>query len=281
MADVKWIKIVTDIFDDEKILLIESLPDADTVIVIWFKLLCLAGKTNYGGVLLVNDRIHYTDEMLATIFRRPLNTVKLALSTFEQYGMIEIINDTITIPNWEKHQSVEKLELIKERARIRKRNQRERERLLSAPDDMSRDSHVTVTDDVTQCHATEEDKDKDRDRDKEIHFSSNPKYIDVINKDKGITISTVISLPLIDGTDYGVSQTQFDKWESLYPAVDVMQELRNMAGWLDGNPKNRKTRNGITRFITSWLCRKQDNARRDIPKRDTDVFAQLKEEYGQ
>ena len=49
MADVKWIKIATDIFDDEKILLIESLPEADSIIVIWFKLLCLAGKQNNSG----------------------------------------------------------------------------------------------------------------------------------------------------------------------------------------------------------------------------------------
>ena len=46
MSDVKWIKITTGIFDDDKILLIESLPEADSIIVIWFKLLCLAGKQN-------------------------------------------------------------------------------------------------------------------------------------------------------------------------------------------------------------------------------------------
>lgn len=82
MADVKWIKVTTDIFDDEKILLIESLPEADSIIVIWFKLLCLAGKTNNGGVFMLNDRIAYTDAMLATIFRRKETTVRLALETF-------------------------------------------------------------------------------------------------------------------------------------------------------------------------------------------------------
>lgn len=110
MAEVKWIKIVTDIFDDEKILLIESMPDRDSIIVIWFKLLCLAGKTNNGGVLLLNNCIPYTDEMLSTIFRRPVNTVRFALKTFEQFGMVEIVNDTITIPNWGKHQSLDALE---------------------------------------------------------------------------------------------------------------------------------------------------------------------------
>ena len=57
MAEVKWIKIVTDIFDDEKILLIESMPESDGIIVIWFKLLCLAGKQNNNGVFLINERI--------------------------------------------------------------------------------------------------------------------------------------------------------------------------------------------------------------------------------
>lgn len=97
MADIKWIKITTDIFDDEKILLIESLPEADSIIVIWFKLLCLAGKMNNSGVFLLSDKIAYTDKMLATIFRRKESTVQLALKTFEQFGMIEILDGVITI----------------------------------------------------------------------------------------------------------------------------------------------------------------------------------------
>ena len=99
-SDIKWIKVCTDIFDDEKILLIESMPESDSIIVIGFKLLCLAGKQNNGGVFTINDKIAYTDEMLASIFRRPLNTIRLALKTFEAYGMIEIIQGTITIPMW-------------------------------------------------------------------------------------------------------------------------------------------------------------------------------------
>lgn len=104
MTEVKWIKIVTDIFDDEKILIIESMPEADAMIVIWFKLLCLAGKQNNSGVFTINNRIAYTDEMFSAIFRRPINTVRMALKTFENLGMIEIVNGTVTIPNWGKHQ---------------------------------------------------------------------------------------------------------------------------------------------------------------------------------
>ena len=99
MSEIKWIKIVTDIFDDEKILLIETLPEADSIIVIWFKLLCLAGKQNNSGVFVMNGKIPYTDKMLATIFRRKETIVKLALETFKNFEMIEIIDDVITIPN--------------------------------------------------------------------------------------------------------------------------------------------------------------------------------------
>lgn len=151
MADVKWIKIVTDIFDDEKILLVESMPENDSLIVIWFKLLCLAGKQNNGGVFLINDKIPYTDEMLATIFRRPLNTVRLALSVFEQYGMIEIINGAITIPNWEKHQNIDAMEKIKEQTRKRVAAHREKQKLLADVNGCN----VTVTLPVTQCNATD------------------------------------------------------------------------------------------------------------------------------
>ena len=127
MAEVRWIKIVTDIFDDDKILLIESLPDGDSIVVCWFKLLCLAGKQNNSGVLMLNDRIAYTDEMLATVFRRPLQTVRLALDTFERFGMIEIINGAITIPNWGKHQSLDRLEKLRDYQREYHREYRKKQ----------------------------------------------------------------------------------------------------------------------------------------------------------
>ena len=110
MSDVKWIKITTDIFDDEKILILESLPESDSIIVIWFKLLCLAGKTNNSGVFLMSNSIPYTDNMLATIFRRKETTVKMALDAFEQFGMIERVDGVVTIPNWGKHQTLDRLE---------------------------------------------------------------------------------------------------------------------------------------------------------------------------
>lgn len=68
----------------------------------------------------------------------------------------------------------------------------------------------------------------------------------------------IISLPLNDKTWYSITQKQVDEWSGLYPAVDVMQELRKMVGWLDANTSNRKTRRGIKSFVNRWLSKEQD-----------------------
>lgn len=156
MADVRWIKIVTDIFDDEKILLIESLPEADSIIVIWFKLLCLAGKQNNSGIFMLNDKIAYTEEMLSTVFRRPINTVRLAIETFEQFGMIETTDGVITVPNWDKYQNVESMDKIREQTRQRVATYREKQKRLS--------SNVTVT----LRNATDIDKEEDKEKNIDI-----------------------------------------------------------------------------------------------------------------
>ena len=91
----------------------------------------------------------------------------------------------------------------------------------------------------------------------------------------------VISLPLNDGTFFDVSENDRAKWSQLYPNVDVLQQLRNMAGWCDANPTKRKTRGGIKRFITAWLAREQDKggkAPKNKPFVGGDVFAEMLEE---
>lgn len=163
LAEVKWIKIVTDVFDDEKILLIETLPESDSLIVIWFKLLCLAGKQNNGGVFLMGGRIPYTEEMFATIFRRPLNTVRLALRTFQEYGMVDIIDNTVTIPHWEKHQSLDAYEQSKEKTRQRVAAHRERQKALI---ESNVTCNVTEGVTVTDCNAIDKIRKEENRRDK-------------------------------------------------------------------------------------------------------------------
>lgn len=114
MAAISWIKLSVNIFDDEKIKLIKSMPEGDAIILIWIQLLCLAGKTNDGGAVYIGQHMNYTDEMIATICNQPLNTVRFALQTFEKFEMINLSKDgLISIANWEKHQNIEGMERVK------------------------------------------------------------------------------------------------------------------------------------------------------------------------
>ena len=120
MAGISWIKLSVNIFDDEKIKLIKSMPEGDAIILIWIQLLCLAGKTNDNGAVYIGQHMNYTDEMISTICNQPLSTVRLALQTFEQFEMINLDQDgLISISNWEKHQNIEGMEKV--RAQTRKR----------------------------------------------------------------------------------------------------------------------------------------------------------------
>ena len=131
MADVKWFKVTTNVFDDKKIRLIESMPDGDTILIIWFKMLALTAESNANGLILLTKNMPYTDEMLCTYMNRKDTTVRMALDTFRKFGMIEDIDaQGILISNWNKHQNVAGLEKIKEQNRIRQRRYRENQRLL-------------------------------------------------------------------------------------------------------------------------------------------------------
>lgn len=167
MADVKWIKITTDIFDDEKILLIESMPDSYAIITVWFKLLCLAGKQNNSGVFMLNNKIPYTEKMLSTIFRMKETTVTMALQTFEQFGMVELIDGVITIPNWGKHQSLDQLKNKKEYMRNYMKEYREKQKIITCKTNSKSNSKSNVSEaDI------EEDKEKDIEEDKDINKTS-------------------------------------------------------------------------------------------------------------
>lgn len=223
MADVKWIKIVTDIFDDEKMILIESLPDADSIMVCWFKLLCLAGKQNNSGVLMLNDRIAYTEEMLATVFRRPLQTVRLALQTFEEFGMVEIVHGTITIPNWGKHQNLEGMELVREQTKNRVQRYRDRQKLLS-------DCNATCNATVTECNATDKDIDKNKIRlDKSNKGRFSPPTIEEVaayckERDNGVDPQAFVDFYTAKGWKVGKDpmkdwQAAVRTWERREPKV--------------------------------------------------------------
>lgn len=171
MSDVRWIKITTDIFDDEKIQLIESMPEGDTLIVIWFKLLVLAGKQNYSGVLALGDKVFYTEKMLTTVFRRKATTIKLALKTFEQFSMIAFVDGAVTIPNWEKHQNIDGLEKIRQQTRERVTRFRQKQKaVVNGKEQLKLECNVTKALPVTAGNGqvTQQIKNKSKKENKTI-----------------------------------------------------------------------------------------------------------------
>lgn len=162
MAEVKWIKITTDMFDNRKIKHLRKLPDGNNIVLIWVMLLTMAGRCNSNGMVFLTQNIPYTPKMLADELDFEENTVKLALQSLEQLEMIVMDNGFFSIPGWEEHQNAEALEKIREQNRIRKQKQREKQK-IECVTEMSRDVSVTNL----GSHATDIDKEEDKDKDKD------------------------------------------------------------------------------------------------------------------
>lgn len=195
MADINWIKLRVDMFDDEKIKIIQSMPEGDAILVIWIRIIALAGKCNAKGLVLIEDEFPYSDEMLATIFNKPLATVRLALGTFEKFRMIERTEKGIYISNFEKHQNTEGMEKIREQARIRKQREREKKRALleagntpALPENSSENPETlpeNVTDNVTShvtSRVTEREVTKQNKNKNIYNISSNEDIVETSKK---------------------------------------------------------------------------------------------------
>lgn len=149
MDDIKWIKLSTGLPDNRKIKQIRKLPQGDTIALMWVFLMCLAGEVNENGLVYFTKEIPYTEDMLADEFDMDLNVVKLGLATFQRFGMIDIVNDIVCLSSWEKWQSTDSLETIREQTRKRVAKHRKKQKMLAC--------NVTSNVTVTQCNATEED----------------------------------------------------------------------------------------------------------------------------
>lgn len=158
MSEVTWFKVLTDIFSDDKIKILQSMPEGDSLLVMWFKVLSQAGKTNDGGYIYLKKNIPYTSAMLSTLFGKQQQLVEFALRTFSEFGMIDIDDKGyVFVTNWEKHQSVDALERIKEKTKLRVQNHREKKK------QELQGGNATVTLQVTQGNATEIEVDLEKD----------------------------------------------------------------------------------------------------------------------
>lgn len=180
MAEITWIKLKTDMFEHDKIKLIEALPDSDTILIIWVKLLAAAGKANSNGYIMLSENIPMNTEEMATIFNRPINTVRLALQTFNRYGMIETEGESIRIKNWENHQNIDGMDRVKQLNAERNRKYRERKKLNSLPEPKS-DVSVTSRDGTDIDKELDIDKkEKREDIDKELSCKHDGAYKQII-----------------------------------------------------------------------------------------------------
>ena len=149
-------------------LLIDSMSNSDEIIIIWFKLLCFAGKQNNKGVFMMNN-IPYTTKMLSTIFRRNEETVIKALKIFEEFGMIQYINGAITITNWGKHQNLDKVEANNEYMRNYMREYRKKQKAVAT--NKNKDKVNGKLNGKVNINSAEEEKELDLEKDIESEKS--------------------------------------------------------------------------------------------------------------
>jgi len=251
MSEVKWIKITTNMFEDEKIDFIESLPESDAILVIWLKLLAQAGKTNSNGFIFLTEQIPYTDEMLAHKFRRSLNVVKLALQTLKQLEMIQYNEEGfLKIANWEKHQNIEGLDKIREQTRLRVEKHREKQKELEG----NKECNVTVT----QGNETELEVDKIRiDIDKIILLWNNLELNQLRNISKSTTRYKMLkarveeySIEDVEKTIESISNSSFlkgDNNKNWTITFDWLVKPNNFIKVLEGNYTDKGDKYGGTK----------------------------------
>ena len=160
MAEVKWVKLTTDMFDNRKVKHLRRLPEGNNIVLIWVMLLTMAGRCNSGGMIFLTENIPYTPKMLADELDFEENTVILAIQALEQLDMIVTDNGFFTIAGWEEYQNADKLAEIRAKDRERKRLKRAQAKALLGE---STDVHGMST----ECPHIEEEREEDKE--KEFH----------------------------------------------------------------------------------------------------------------
>lgn len=208
MADgMKWIKLATNIFDQGKIKLIMRMPAGDTIIAIWLQILTHCGKECQDGILRISNEVPYTADMLAMIFGREPATMKLALETFQQLKMIEVIDGVYCLPSWNKYQSPDKYEInrAKDRKRLQEWRKKQKEK-SGLPQILTSSNNETFHETFQKRNETgteievEEDKEKELEEELDIEgttknknnclaaaaaFNNNFSKTEVITRDHG------------------------------------------------------------------------------------------------
>lgn len=160
MSDVKWIRLSIDMFNNRKIKYLRSLPDGDSLILIWVMLLTIAGRCNASGMIFLTENVPYTVNMLAKELDFEESTITLAINAFQSIGMVDYVSENLLITGWEEHQNADGLEKIREQNRIRQKKFKEKQKTLLP--------NVTDNKDITLGNAIELELEKEIDIEKDI-----------------------------------------------------------------------------------------------------------------
>ena len=281
MADVKWIKLSVGLPDSKKLRQIRVLPNGDTIALMWVFLMCLAGDVNDNGMVYFTPEIPFTDEMLAEQFRMDVNTVRLGLKTFQQFGMIEVVDDMICLAAWEKWQAVDKLTEIREQTRLRVEKHRAKQKLALG--------NVTCNVTVTECNATEEDKEEELEteldiREREREAAPLQQIADLYNS---ICKSFPALRSLSDSRKKAIKARlntySVDDFKAVFEKAEASSFLKgsndrnwtatfdwlvkdaNMAKVLDGNYDDKKKVGGRKEIVPTWMV-SADRAKDDYER---------------
>ncbi len=161
MAEVKWVKLTTDMFDNRKIRHLRRLPEGNNIVLIWVMLLTMAGRCNSGGMIFLTENIPYTPKMLADELDFEESTVLLALEALERLDMILTDNGVFAIAGWEEYQNTDRLAEIREYNRLAKQKERAKKKFLGGVNDKSMTSQC--------CQDIEEEIEEEKEKEEEYH----------------------------------------------------------------------------------------------------------------
>lgn len=263
MADNKkyyYLKLKENFFDSEDMKLLQAMKDgyvySDILLKLYLQSLRQEGRLMYRGI------VPYTPDMIATITNHQVGTVEKAIRTLEQMGFIEILDNgaiyMTDIQNFIGQSSTEADRIRKYRKTINAEKT-----MVSAIESVTNDMTNVATNEVQMYdESTPEIRDKSiENRDKNnINTSALSS-----GRQTSEPEADVAALILNDGSEWRPTEALFAEYVRLYPNVDVKQQFNEMRSWCLSNPKKRKTKRGITRFVNSWLGREQDRGYRRHP----------------
>lgn len=253
-----WLQLKEGFFQQKEIKKLRKIAGGDTYTVIYLKMLLAAvkqrNKLYFEGV---EDTF---PEELALELDEDLENVRVTLAFLERQGLIKVISeDEFYLLQCEEMVGSES----ESAARVRRHREKKALQSNMNVTPPLQESNIDIDTDIDKYIDTYKASCPEENSGTRPMVGEEPAAVDgLMVEEEPAHAEVFMELPLIDGTMFQATAEYVDELQRLYPAADVKQAFRSMRGWLDSNPKNRKTPRGIKRFVTGWIQREQDKAPR-------------------